>query len=88
MKRFFGMLLAVVMVLSLIPASVMSVYATDAFDTENFKGLVLTTTVSGLSVKLFKGNTDNAPQMTPVYTEGNDQYFEIFWQVQKKFPAF
>ena len=77
MKRFFGMLLAVVMVLSLIPASVMSVYATDAFDTENFKGLVLTTTVSGLSVKLFKGNTDNAPQMTPVYTEGNDQYFEV-----------
>ena len=77
MKRFLSMLVAMVMVLSMVPASAMSVFATEAFDTENFKGLVLTTTVSGLSVKLFKGNTDDAPQMTPVYTEGNDQYFEV-----------
>ena len=77
MKRFLSLLLVAVLVLSMVPASAMSVFAAETFDTENFKGLVLTTTVSGLSVKLFQGNTDDATQMTPVYTEGNDQYFEV-----------
>jgi len=78
MKRLFSMFLAVLMVLSMVPASSLSAWAVEEpFDTENFKGLVLTTTVSGLSVKLFDGNTDDAPEMTPVYTEGNDLYFEV-----------
>ena len=78
MKRLISFLIAFVLVLSMVPASgFVSLAAEEAFDTENFKGLVLTTTVSGLSVKLYRGVTEDATQMTPVYTEGNDQYFEV-----------
>ena len=49
MKRIISLLMAMLLVLSMVPASAMSVFATETFDTENFKGLVLTTTVSGLS---------------------------------------
>ena len=54
-----------------------------AFDTENFKGLVLKTTVSGISVKLFQNyNTTDDKLLTPVYTEttedgGTTYYYEI-----------
>ena len=52
-------------------------HAVKTFDTENFKGLVLTTTVDGISVKLYDGYADDAALMTPVYTEGRDNYYEV-----------
>ena len=52
-------------------------YSVNTFDTENFKGLVLFTTVDGISVKLYKGYTEDATLMTPVHTEGNTYYYEV-----------
>ena len=48
-----------------------------AFDTENFKGLVLTTTASDVSVTLYNGRTEAAAKMTPVYTDGTTYYYEV-----------
>ena len=54
-----------------------------AFDTENFKGLVLKTTTGGISVKLFQNyNTTDDKLLTPVYVEntedgGSTYYYEI-----------
>ena len=74
MKRFLSLLIAVVMVMTLLP--VVS-FATE-FDTENFKGLVLTTTVDNVTVQLYKGySTEAADLMTPVYVDGRDQYYEV-----------
>ena len=57
-------------------------YSTE-FDTESFTGLVLKTTVSGISVKLFQNyNTTDDKLLTPVYIEntadgGATYYYEI-----------
>ena len=54
-----------------------------AFDTENFVGLVLKTSVSGISVKLFQNyNTSDDKLLTPVFVENTDDggstyYYEI-----------
>ena len=78
MKRLISFLTAFVLVLSMVPAGSVAVLATEeTFDTENFKGLVLTTSVTGISVKLYKGYADDAPLMTPVYTEGTTYYYEV-----------
>ena len=44
---------------------------------EDFKGLVLTTTADNISVKLYNGYADNAPEILPVYTDGRDQYYSV-----------
>ena len=68
------MMMAVLMVMTLLPVAS---FATE-FDTENFKGLVLTTSVDGVTVKLYNGySTDEANLMTPVYVDGRDQYYEV-----------
>ena len=74
MKRAISFLLAFVLVLSMVPAVS---FAAEPFDTENFKGLVLTTDVSGLSVSLYEGVTESATKLTPVYTEGTTYYYEV-----------
>ena len=48
-----------------------------AFDTENFKGLVLTTTADDVTVTLYNGRTEDAAKMTPVYTDGTTYYYEV-----------
>ncbi|MBR4864061.1 MAG: hypothetical protein IKU07_05740 [Oscillospiraceae bacterium] len=54
-----------------------------AFDTENFVGLVLKTTVPDISVKFFQNyNTSDDKLITPVYTEntedgGTTYYYEV-----------
>ena len=74
MKRIFSMLIVVAMVLTMLP--VMSF--ADTFDTENFVGLVLTTTVDNITVQLYNGySTDAAKLMTPVHVDGNDRYYEV-----------
>ena len=75
MKRRLCILLAFCMLLSLLPGVGMA--AAETFDTENFKGLVLTTSVTGIAVKLYDGYADDAPLMTPVYTETNAWYYEV-----------
>ena len=61
MKRFLSLLMAVVMVMTLLP--VVS-FATE-FDTENFKGLVLTTTADDVTVQLYNGySTDSSKLMS------------------------
>ena len=74
MKRFLSLLMAVVMVMTLLPVAS---FATE-FDTENFKGLVLTTTVDNVTVQLYNGySTDSSKLMTPVHVDGRDQYYEV-----------
>ena len=78
MKRLISFLIAFVLVFLMIPANgFVSLAAEEAFNTENFKGLVLTTDVSGLSVSLYEGVTESATKMTPVYTEGTTYYYEV-----------
>ena len=49
-----------------------------AFDAENFKGLVLYTTVDGITVELYKDfSTDAANLVTPAYTDGKYQYYAV-----------
>lgn len=48
------------------------------FDAENFKGLVLYTTVDGITVELYKDfSTDAANLVTPAYTDGKYQYYAV-----------
>ena len=72
MKRFFSWLLILAMVLSMVPASSLSAWAVEEpFDTENFKGLVLTTTASDVTVELYKYfSTKEEYLQTPVYVDG------------------
>ena len=74
-KRLTKLLPVLILVLALLaPAAT----ATDeTFDTENFKGLVLTTTASDVTVTLYNGRADDAAKMTPVYTEGTTYYYEV-----------
>ncbi len=75
------------LLLVLIPVLMLgNAYAADSeFDTENFKGLVLTTTVGSdqASVKLYSGYAQTASKlMTPVYTEetaegGMAYYYQV-----------
>ena len=44
---------------------------------DDFKGLVLTTTADNISIKLYDGYADNAPEIAPVYTDGKDQYYNV-----------
>ena len=61
----------------------------DDIDTENFKGLVLYTTVDGITVELYKDfSTDAANLVTPAYTDGRYQYYtvasgDIFYGISK-----
>ena len=49
-----------------------------AFDTVNFKGLVLTTSVEGITVELYKNYSTAAENLlTPVHVDGNDRYYEV-----------
>ena len=49
-----------------------------AFDAENFKGLVLTATVDGITIELYEGfSTDASKLMTPVFVDGKDQYYAV-----------
>lgn len=73
MKRFLSMLIAVVMVLGMLPATS---YA-EEFDTENFVGIVLTVADSSFTVEMHKGITSQKTLMTPVHTEGNAYYYEV-----------
>ena len=42
---------------------------------EDFQGLVLTTTVDGLSLKVYDGYNNSAPLITPVYADERNQYY-------------
>ena len=67
-KRLMALVLSVLLVTAMLPAPAL---AAD-FDKENFKGLVLTTSVGSdqVSVKLYSGYAQTASKlMTPVYTE-------------------
>jgi len=49
-----------------------------AFDTVNFKGLVLTTSVDGITVELYKNfSTAESNLLTPVHVDGNDRYYAV-----------
>ena len=83
LKRFAKLLPVVILVLALLTTAAMATETT--FDTENFKGLVLTTSVGSdaVSVNLYSGfNNEAANLMTPVYTEetadgGMAYYYEV-----------
>ena len=83
LKRFAKLLPVVFLVLALLTTAAMATETT--FDTENFKGLVLTTSVGSdeVSVNLYSGfNNEAANLMTPVYTEetadgGMAYYYEV-----------
>ena len=48
------------------------------FDTVNFKGLVLTTTVDGITVELYKNfSTSESNLLTPVHVDGRDRYYAV-----------
>ena len=82
-RKLMKLLPVLVLVLILSATGVMATDTT--FDTESFKGLVLTTTVGSdeVSVKLYNGyNNEAANLMTPVYTEetadgGMAYYYEV-----------
>lgn len=76
-RKGYWILLVAVLATLLLTTSVM---ATDtAFDTENFVGLVLKNTEPDtVTVKLYKGfSTSTANLVTPVYTDGGDQYYTV-----------
>ena len=74
-KKLLSLFLAVILLLPLIPAESKAA----AFDKENFIGLVLRNTEPNtVTVKLYKGfSTSAANEISPVYTEGGDQYFTV-----------
>ena len=80
-KRLFSLVLAMLMLTAVLPAPIQAA----EFDTENFKGLVLTTSVGTdqVSVKLYSGYAQTSSKlMTPVYTEetengGMAYYYEV-----------
>ena len=79
------LVLLTVLALSTILLTTAAMATETEFDTQNFKGLVLTTTVGTdqVSVKLYKGfNNESANLMTPVYSEstadgGMAYYYEV-----------
>jgi len=80
-KRLMALVLSVLLVTAMLPTPAL---AAD-FDKENFKGLVLTTSVGSdqVSVKLYNGYAQTASKlMTPVYTEetengGMAYYYQV-----------
>ena len=80
-----GAKLLAALVITLVLTATAAAATQTNFDTANFKGLVLTTSVGTdqVSVKLYKGfNNEDANLMTPVYTEqtadgGMAYYYEV-----------
>jgi len=75
--RFLKLLPVLALVLVLLTTAAMA--ADETFDTENFVGLVLRNTEPDtVTVTLYSGfSTASSNAMTPVYTDGGDQYYEV-----------
>ena len=75
--RFLKLLPVLALVVVLLTTAALA--ANENFDKENFVGLVLKNTEpSTVTVKLYDGWADTSDAlMTPVYTDGGDQYYEV-----------